>query len=371
MDFRLTLAQQELQDGARRLLDDQFSTAHVREAEASADGFPRTLWDAGVEHGWSGLTQATEFGGGAHDLLDMCVLVEETGRAGATLPLVVSSGVAAAILQRSPRGALRDRLLQAITAGKIVSPALIDEQGRNEWDAVRFPLQPDGNDYRLSGKKILVPFGSVANELLVTASSEHGETAIVAIDSDVQGATVTPHHSKVGVPLSMVEFTDVLVPAERVIHRGEEAGEALYAGLQIGSLLATAESVGWCEALITITVGHVTSRQAFGRSIGTFQAVAHPCADMRVSVDAVRILVQQAAWMVDNGRNADEEIPATKALANELFERVANDAFRFHGALGFSNECDVQLFMRRLQGFFGSFGETQESFERAAEALGI
>ena len=92
---------------------------------------------------------------------------------------------------------------------------------------------------------------------------------------------------------------------------------------------------------------------------------------MRVSAEVIRILVRQAAWLVDNDQPADEEIPATKALANEHFERVLNDAYRLHGALGFSAECDVQLFMRRLQGFFSSFGETQESFERAAAALGM
>ena len=371
MDFRLSPAQQQLQERARRLLGDQFSTALVREAEASAEGFPRALWDAGVRLGWPGIPLEEKFGGGGGGLLDMCVLLEEAGRAGATLPLVVSSGAAAAMLQRSPHGAQRDRLLQAIASGAIVSPALIDEQGRNEWDAVRLPLLPVGDDYRLSGKKVLVPFASVANELLVTAATTNGDTAIVAVDPTSQGVSMTRHHSKIGVPLSSVAFDDVLVPPERLIHEGEGAGAAQHVGLQTGSLLATAEAVGMCEALTTMTAKYVTEREAFGRPIGTFQAVAHPCADMRISADSVRILVQQAAWLVDNGQSADEEIPATKALANELFERVANDAFRLHGALGFSNECDVQLFMRRLQGFFGSFGETQESFERAARALGI
>lgn len=371
MDFRLTPAQQDVQGRARRLLDSQFSTVHVREAEASAEGFPRALWDAGVGLGWPGIALAEEFGGGGRGLLDMCVLVEETGRAGATLPLVVSSGAAASMLQRSPRGAQRDRLLGAIAAGTIVSPVLIDEQGRNEWAAVRLPLRPAGDDYRLSGTKVLAPFASVANELLVTAATADGGTAIVAVDAATEGVAITPHHSKVGVPLASVEFIDVLVPSARLVHQGDGAAEALRAALQTGSLLATAEAVGMCEALITMTADYVSRREAFGRPIGTFQAVAHPCADMRISADSIRILVQQAAWLLDSGRSADEEVPATKALANELFERVANDAYRLHGALGFSNECDVQLFMRRLQGFFGSFGETQESFDRAATALGM
>ena len=212
---------------------------------------------------------------------------------------------------------------------------------------------------------------TVADELLVTAVGAHEGTVIVAVDPATEGVAITRHRSKVAVPLASIEFIDVLVPSERLVNQGDDAAAAIGTALQTGSLLATAEAVGMCEALITLTSEYVSRRHAFGRPIGAFQAVAHPCADMRVSADAVRILVQQAAWLVDNGQNADEEIPATKALANEHFERVANDAYRLHGALGFSAECDVQLFMRRLHGFFGSFGETQESFERAAAALGM
>ena len=86
-----------------------------------------------------------------------------------------------------------------------------------------------------------------------------------------------------------------------------------------------------------MTAKYVTERKAFGQPIGAFQAVAHPIADMKGSTDAVRILVYEAAWLVDNGREAGEEIASTKALANEFFERTGNDAFRFHGANGYSD----------------------------------
>lgn len=372
MDFLPNPDQQHLIEQAQSLVDRQFSSAHVREAEASVDGFPRALWDAGVDFGWSGLLVADEFGGAGGDLLDMCLLVEATARAGATLPLVVSSGVAVTMLETSPPSGPRDALLRTITAGRIVAPALIDAQARNEWDPASLPLRvQDDGTYRMSGTKMLVAFASAATELLVTVATDDGRPGIVAVDAAAEGVTITRHLAKVGVPLAAIEFADVVVPAERLIHQGEEAVAAIHAGLQTGSLLATAEAVGWVEALIALTVDHVTTRQAFDRPIGAFQAVAHPCADMRISSDAVRILLQQAAWTVDNGGDAGEAVPAMKAIANEQFERVSNDAYRLHGALAFSTECDVQLFTRRLQGYFGSFGETNESFERAASAAGI
>ena len=366
MDFGLSFVQAQLQESARRMLEDRLSTQQIRAAEESADGFPRSVWEEGIQLGWPGMSLPEAFGGGGCSLLDMCVLVEEVGRGGATLPLVVCSGVAAAMLERSPRSEPSDRILSEIAAGKIICPALIDEQGRNEWDAVRLPISAEG---QLSGKKILVPFASVADALLVTAVNPDGDTTIVVVDPNTEGVSITRHHARVGVPLFAVEFNEVLVAAE--IHRGEGARSALDAGLQSGSLLATAEAVGLSEALIKMSAEYVTVREAFGQPIGAFQAVAHPCADMRINTDTVRLLVYEAAWLMDTGQDAWEEVASTKALANEFFERLANDAFRVHGAIGYSNEYDLQLYTRRLQGFCRTLGETQESLERAAVALGI
>ena len=363
MDFGLSFVQAQLQESTRRMLEDRLSTDLIREAEASADGFPRSIWEEGIQLGWPGVSLPEAFDGGGCSLLDMCVLVEEIGRGGATLPLVVSSGVAATLLERSPQSERRNRHLSEIAAGKIICPALIDEQGRNEWDEVRLPIDAEG---QLSGKKILVPFASVADALLVTAATPDGDIAIVVVDPNSEGVSIMRHHTKVGVPLFAVEFNDVLVAADMMIHRGEGARRALDAGLQTGSLLATAEAVGLSEALIKMSAEYVTVRKAFGRPIGAFQAVAHPCADMRVNTDTVRLLVYEAAWLIGTGQDASEEVASAKALANEFFERLANDAFRVHGAIGYSNEYDLQLFTRRLQWFCQTLGETQQSLERAA-----
>lgn len=371
MEFELNEVQRELHERAQRLLSTSFSSDVVREAEASPDGFPLALWHAAVEAGWPSVALPAAAGGDEHGLLEACVLLEEIGRNGASLPLVTTSGVSATMLSAAPAGPERDRLLKAIAAGAIVSPALIDEHGRNEWDDERLLLESDGDGHRLRGTKILVPFGAAAADLLVTVTSEELGAAIVAVTLGDDAVTVTSHHARTGVPLASVEFADVAIPAERVLHHGDGAVTAKHEALKIGTLLSTAEAIGMCEALISMTATHVTNRMAFGQPIGTFQAVSHPCADMRVSADAVRMLVREAAWLLDNGQPADVQVPAVKGLANEHFERVVNDAYRLHGALGFSNECDVQLFMRRLHGFFASFGETQESYERAAKALGM
>ena len=139
----------------------------------------------------------------------------------------------------------------------------------------------------------------------------------------------------------------------------------------MGTLLSIAEAIGYTEAIKEMTAEYVSKRVAFGRPIGTFQAVAHPCADMHISSEAIRMLTYEAAWRLDNEKEAVEEVMSTKALANELFERVANDAFCVHGAEGFYERCDVQLFMRRVRSFCATLGETHETLDRAAIAIGM
>lgn len=371
MDFELSDKQAALQENVRGMLEKKYSTDLMREAEQSSEGFSKAIWDECVVLGLPKRIVPKEFGGLGESLVDTCVLLEEIGRAGATVPLMASAGLSSAILQSLPQGAHRDRSLSEIASGKIFAPALIDENARNEWDATRLPLSPHGDGFKVSGKKIMVPFASSADELLISAVAPEGKTAIIVVDADDQGIAITPHHSGAGVPVSSIELQDVVVPKDRVIGAGDDALAALHHGLHVGALLATAEAIGLSETIKKLATEYAAQREAFGRPIGAFQAVAHPCADMHISNETIRLLVYQAAWMVDKGKDAIEEITSTKALANELFERVANDAFCFHGANGFAADFDVQLFMRRIRHFCQTMGETHESLERAALAAGI
>jgi alkylation response protein AidB-like acyl-CoA dehydrogenase len=371
MDFNLSDEQAALQENLQGMLEKKFSTELMREAEQSTEGFPKAIWDESIALGLPKMTVPKELGGWGESLVDACVALEEVGRAGATVPLVTNSGLSSAILRNLPKGAHRDRSLADIASGKIFAPALIDEDARNEWDAVRLPLAAQGDGYTISGKKILVPFASSADELLISAITPEGKTAIIVVDADSQGIAITPHHSGAGVPVSTVELNEVVVPQARVIGVGGVALAALHDGLHVGALLATAEAIGLSETIKKLATEYAAQREAFGRPIGAFQAVAHPCADMHINNETIRLLVYQAAWMVDTGKDAVEEIASTKALANELFERVANDAFCFHGANGFAEEVDLQLFMRRIRHFCQTMGETHESLERAAQAAGV
>ena len=108
-----------------------------------------------------------------------------------------------------------------------------------------------------------------------------------------------------------------------------------------------AELVGGAQAALDMTVAYVKQRQAFGRPIGSFQAVQHHCANMLADVESARHLMQQAAWLVSNGRHDAPEVSMAQAWTAEAARRVTATAHQCHGAIGFTTELSLHLYHKR------------------------
>lgn len=372
MQFHLNETQAMLRDGARRLFFNEFDSAQARAVEASADGFSQENWSQLTRLGWNSVALPETAGGGGLGVLELCVLAEEMGRAAASTPLLISSGVAATCLKLVPSHPLATQLLKRLAStDTVITAALIDESGRDERTPPRLLLQEGGNSLRLSGIKQLVPYASIARVLLVSTSTADGQTAIVAIDRESPGLTLRRNQTLGADPLFEVRFSDVTVADDRVLARGPAAVAALNKSLEVATVVAMAEAVGYCEGIIRLTVEHAKVREQFGQAIGAFQAVSHPLADMRIQTDACRLLTLEAAWLLDQGKSAELEIASAKVLANEAIEKIAVDGHRLHGAIGYSKEHDVQLYTRRARAFCVAWGDTERQIERAAVALGL
>ncbi|MCY3949523.1 MAG: acyl-CoA/acyl-ACP dehydrogenase [Acidimicrobiaceae bacterium] len=372
MDLMLNDTQEMIRDGARRFLADSLDPDTVREVEASADGVNADIWAQMAELGWTALALPTDIGGGGAGLADLCVLAEELGRAAASTPLVATAGFAATFLQAvEPTAVTRDMLSTLATSGAVITPALIDAVGRDERSASSSVLFETDAGATISGAKAMVPYASVARVLLVSLTTPDGESAFVAVNRDAAGVRWTRHGATGGDPLFHVEFDNVEVPADSVLARGRAAERAIEAGLDAATILATAEAVGCCEGMIRLASEHASSRQQFGRVIGSYQAVSHRLADMRINTDACRLLVAETAWTLDQGRETPLEVAGTKVFANEVIVDMIHAAHTVHGAIGYTTEYDLQLYTRRARAFCLSHGDTDTQTERAAVALGL
>ena len=269
--------------------------------------FGRDVWREMVALGW------TELG-----LLDAAIVCEALGWGGLATPLAWSTAAASVV----------------DVGDRIATLAVIDAAGR-----------PD--------TKLLVPWAADA-DLFVVLSADTGRV----VDA---GAARCRRHADLGAdPLFEVELPST--------------GEPLRCDdrpLDIALVLDLATTVGACERVLQMTVEHAKHREQFGRPIGSFQAVAHRCVDMRTELDACRYLTYWAAWALDTERPADLEIGAARAYANGALRRLLGHAHQVHGAVGFSTEHDLHRFTRRAKTFELSHGTTTAALERVATAMGL
>lgn len=372
MDFQLNETQSMIQESARRFLENFFPSEKVREAEANEHGFSQDIWKQVTELGWTGAALPEDVGGGGLGNLELCVLAEELGRAAASTPLIATAGFAATVLQKVEQSAATKALLSKLASSNtIITPALAEPDGRDERATPSSQFKETADGGIISGTKILVSFASAASLFLVSATTSDGETMIVGVDADAAGISLKRHQVLGGEPLFRVEFTDVAVAAGHIFARGAEALSAIDSGLDAATILATAEAVGNCEKMVLLGSEYAATREQFGQKIGSFQAVAHPLADIRIQTDACRLLAVEAAWMLDEGKDAKLEIAATKVFANEVIIDMIHAAHAVHGAIGYTMEYDLQLFTRRARSFCLSHGDTDIQTERAADALGL
>ena len=372
MEFQLNETQEMMKDGVRRLLSTEFDSGKSREIEASPDGFSTPIWSTLSKLGWSAVAVPEANGGGGLGVQELCVLAEELGYAAASTPLLVSSGMAATCLHSmSPQPLAVELLTMLAETDSVITTALLDESGRDERTVPKLRLQETEGGLQISGVKQLVPYASVARVLLVSTLTPEGDTAVVAVDQDSPGVSMTRNQTLGADPLFEVRFDNVSVPDNRVLSRGSAAVAAIDAGLEVATVIAMAETVGNFEGIINLSVEHARVREQFGQAIGAFQAVSHPLADMRIQTDACRLLMQEAAWMLDQGRNAELEIASAKVMTNDAVEKITVDGHRVHGAIGYSKEHDLQLYTRRARANRVTWGDTDRQVERAAVALGL
>jgi alkylation response protein AidB-like acyl-CoA dehydrogenase len=120
-----------------------------------------------------------------------------------------------------------------------------------------------------------------------------------------------------------------------------------------------------------MTVDYAKTRVQFGRPIGSFQAVAHRCVDMRSDIDALEVLTRKAAWSLAAGRPSHLEVGVAKTYGGDALRRIFAHAHQVHGAIGFSMEYDLQLFTRRAKAAELTWGSTAAHRERVARAIGL
>ena len=362
-----TEEQAMLLDVAREFCRDKSPITEVRAQLESNAGFDQSLWDEMVSLGWAGIALPESYGGSGLGVGSLVPVVECMGRAMLGTPLI-SSALAGQLLLRAGNTQLAERLLPAIAAGAPATLALLDN---GDWGDEGIGLNLD-DEHVLCGVKKCVPDASVAS-LFVVSVSFQGKAALAIVRADQLGAQSLSHNTLIDQTkrAANVDFNGIVVDESNVIV-GPSVAAALRDIRLLGALLVAAEATGSAAACLDTTVEYLKTRKQFGKLIGSYQALKHPTVDILTAIDSARSFIYHAASLiVDDALDADAEIACrmAKAQACQTLLYAGDRAIQFHGGMGFTYECDAQLYIRRAQWSQQQFGDVQHHRKQLAMLL--
>ncbi|HEV2309769.1 MAG TPA: acyl-CoA dehydrogenase [Acidimicrobiia bacterium] len=312
MRFAFTPDQVAFRDAARDLLARECPPAAVRAAWSSDTGRSDTAWAALAAMGVLGALAPEDVGGLGLRVVDLVLVLEETGYAALPDPIVEHAAVAVPLLPDPAPAA----------AGDVTVSAALDGSGLAVWADTADLVVVDAGDFR----------------------------AVAGRDE----LELTPHRSVDG--------------ARRVFGVGSvpDAAPRLVDGAAFdrGALGAAAQLVGLARRLLDLTVGYVRERRQFGVPVGSFQAVKHHLADARIALEFAAPLVYRAAWSLStDDPDAAVHVSMAKAQAGAAAHRTGRAALQCHGAMGYSFEYDLHLYLKRAWALAATWGD--EAWHRA------
>lgn len=357
-------------DSAREFCRAKSPIDKVRSLLDSETGFDPAVWQEMVELSWPAMAIPEEHGGAGLDIGTTVPLAESMGRALLSTPFFSVTLVAQGLL-RAGTQAQQARWLPEMAAGKVAALALLDD---GDWGAPasHCTATREGDMLRLDGSKFLVADAGVAEAFLVWCSLE-GADALVWVDREALGADAVRNHVVIDETkrAGQVDLTGVTVPADQLLEPGKAAG-ALRDLRLLGAMLTAAEATGSTATCLDVVVDYLKTRRQFGQLIGAYQALKHPTVDILNAMDSARSLVYHAATVVGDAsldNDAEEACRMAKALAGEALLFAGDRAVQFHGGMGFTHECDAQLFIRRGQWLGQVFGDAAHHRRRLATCL--
>lgn len=312
----------------------------------------RPQWQQMSELGWLGINIPEQFGGLGLGLSSVVPVAESMGRYLMASPFI-STVLAAETLNVNGNETQQANWLPRLASGAIAAMALTEEDGSWVLDQISATGEQKGEVIRLSGTKCFVTDADAADVLIASVTLDN-VTRLVLLEpaqlpAPIRETVIDQTRRSFRVDLDGVEVTsDRLLP-------GTDFRRLELAAL----LLLVAEMSGGLPSVLKLIVEYIDTRKAFGRTIGSYQSLKHPAADMLLGVEAVRSHLYHAATLLndDSGVEAESAVRMAKALAAETYAFAGDRAVQFHGGFGFTFECDAQLYLRRALWCQYQFGD--------------
>ena len=378
MDFDLTPEQRELRAAVRHFAEEV--VAPQAAAFDEREEFPLETIRRMGHLGLFGIPFPEDVGGQGGDLLMLCLALEEIGRYDSSIAITLEAavGLAANPLFRFGTGEQKERWLGPLVRGEALGAfALTEPGGGSDARTLATTARLAGGEWTIDGSKAFITnSGTPITSLVIVAArdDEAGGTSTIVVPAGTAGLTVGPSYRKVGWRASdthELAFDDVRVPEDHLLGQRGRGYAQFLETLADGRVAIGAMSVGVARGCLEESLRYATEREAFGRPIGSFEALQFTIADMKVGVDLARLSVWNAAALRDRGEPFATEASIAKLFASETAVTCARDAVQVHGGYGFTEDFPVGRFYRDAKAL--EIGEGTSEIQRLliARALGL
>jgi len=335
MDFGLSEEQEAVRGLAEQIFQGSVTVERVKEVEAGDERVDRDLWKALADANLLGISLPESSGGSGLGFTEVTLVLEQQGRVVAPVPYWATVVCGALPIAEHGSKDQQERWLPGVVTGEVILSSALAEIGVNDplspqVQATQDGANSEGGGWMLTGRKVAVPAGHVADAILVPASTTDG-VAVFLVETNAKGVTreaaVTTDRSKV----AHVDFAST--PAEPL---GAVAdGERIVRWMLDRALLGLcAIQIGVCEEAVRMAAEYTNQREQFGVPLSTFQGAQIRAADAYIDTEAIRVTTQQAAWKMDVGQDASTDVLVAKWWASDAGQHAVHQTQHLHGGMG-------------------------------------
>ena len=371
MDFSLSEEQQLLKDSITQFVDKDY-LFDVRQKNIKSElGYSSDFWKTFADLGWLGMPFSEADGGYNGGPIDLMVIMESLGRGLVVEPYIPNVVLAGSLISRLGNEEQKTNFLPKIISGEIqMSLAFAEPQSRFNLSDVITTAKKDGENYLLDGYKAVVMNGPSSDTLIVVARTsgtqlEEKGLSLFLVDPSAKGVSLRNYSNVDGSKASEVTLEGVEVSTSSLLGDEGNIYSVLEEVIDLATLAISAEAVGIMEKMNEITLEYTKTREQFGETLSSFQALQHRMVDTFMAYEQTKsLLLMCAAKLTDKADDATKAVSALKYQVGIAAKQVGEESVQLHGGMGVTDETNIGHFFKRLTTIRAIFGNTDYHLKR-------
>ena len=371
MDFSLSEEQQLLKDSITQFVDKDY-LFDVRQKNIKSElGYSSDFWKTFADLGWLGMPFSEADGGYDGGPIDLMVIMESLGRGLVVEPYIPNVVLAGGLISRLGNEEQKTNFLPKIISGEIqMSLAFAEPQSRFNLSDVITTAKKDGENYILDGYKAVVMNGPSSDTLIVVARTSGTQLdekglSLFLVDPSAKGVSLRNYSNVDGSKASEVTLEGVEVSTSSLLGDEGNIYSVLEEVIDLATLAISAEAVGIMEKMNEITLEYTKTREQFGETLSSFQALQHRMVDTFMAYEQTKsLLLMCAAKLTDKADDATKAVSALKYQVGIAAKQVGEESVQLHGGMGVTDETNIGHFFKRLTTIRAIFGNSDYHLKR-------